>query len=578
MALMLKYKCEGCGHKFELESPRPKTLQCPACSGGDMRPEGRKPNIVGIVSVISWLVVLILGLLIVLALVTSRGRDKARLIEEDLLRAEEQRRMEEVRLHQAFEAEQRRWGELEGSVVRGNIRLEADYRAALKKIEDYAGGDPDDKNQLRLKLEGFKAEDVKAIISSLEERAKPFDADSEYVKAAAVFQDYKGDYEEDTRGDRRRLADAYLRKAADVREAQRLADQKARDGREAAAVVRKLASDLLSSGIPDSVAAFNASGHADELPEVSGMVAAISKINETVLETFAEQAGQEVQIALRGKKLPVLVKGVEDGQMLCEYTESNVRIVKKLALRDFDEMEILRRLASKDLVSADLVAGIRAASQKKFEAAERHFQNLGQLSMPLLAELGRLKDAHEAAMRAAAVKEEKPERDPGPLDPSRIRVDAKVTRSGKSNKDLGEVEERMNLRLEIVNGTGQGVEGYTLLVALVGESVLDKRKYKIIETYQEELKVSERSKIERIHPVTNTYNQGTTIQVLDQNSRVVPGWGYKYHSWLWVIKDPTGKIRVAKARNSKFEKNAESIIANPDAEIDQDGSVIKPGG
>lgn len=581
MAKSLNFKCSECGHDIELEGiPARDTVLCPACAKDVSVPLSKKGKTSGIIAAVSAVVVVFLAIVFILIFFKVQGQRAEQRRIEAKRQAEAAARLKEVKRLQAEEAEKKRWLELTRIVDRTKIKTEDDYFRVLTSIDKYVGGDPDEKDKLKAQLKQFKEEDVIAVMAKLDAAAKVFGDNNEFMKAVSVYQDYKGDFKPETAELRKKGADEYFRKADVAAEQVRLEAEKARKEKEDC--INELAGGLINGKISESLTKFNTSPYAKQLPEISKMVNNITKVNEIVIDSFNADIGKKITVSLKEGKTSLLIKKVEDGKVHAEYKKENITIIKKYSVKDLDDSEVLDRLAAFDKSTGALVGGIKAVRKKKYDVAEEHFQNTDTLAIPLMAKLKEYQENQPVAAVEKKVEEDK--KDPGPINPKKIKMSVKITKGGKKNLDMGEIAETVNARYSVDNNTGQAINGYTFTILLIGESVNEKKVFKVIQAFSEPLTMKDKASIQKKLTYINKFNDGAEIGgvggrgVIVQNNttpRIIAKSGYKYYSWLYVLQDPSGKIQEANSKQSKFEKNAMSILKSGESEFNDDGKPVR---
>lgn len=576
-----KFTCPECGETSEMAAkPERATVLCPACAK-DVAVPGNKSKSGALIAFGLTLVAVILAVLFIFVYISAKAREaekqkqiakrKAALV----LQLKEEARLKKI------EDARKKWKETSKVANRNNLKRESDFVKALSTLKNYNGGDPDEKAKLIKQIEEYKAADIAKLMAKLDAKAKAFWDNKKFMQAVGVYQDYDGDFKLETDKLRTQGANKYFDLEEQVKKAAQLAQEKAEE--EKKQTMKDLAIGLIAGKISESITKFNESPYKKDLPEIAKMVDNLPKVNEIVLNSFKDQVDKKVPVDLKEGKKVLLIKKVEKGRIYTEFKKEKLAIIKKYSTRDLDDSEVLKRLGDYDKATAGLVGGIKAARKKQYDEAEELFQATGDFSIPLMSAL----EAYKVEQPA----EEKVERKvkkvkPLPVDDRKIKVAVKVTKGGKKNLGMGEVEEHLTARLNVNNTNQQGIQGYTVTVIIIGESLQNKQNFQPIHQFKEVLKLDARDKLEKKIPVKNNYNAGAEIGgragrapggAADGNRlRSIGKSGYKYYSWLWVLRDPSGAIKAKKSKHSKFEKIAAKILQAGDTEFDEKGKGAGP--
>ena len=580
MAKIFNFKCPECEQDIELEArPDGASMICPSCAKDIPLPAKGKSGAV-IALALSGVVILLATIFVFVFIHVQAQKAKERQIVAKRA-MEAAARLKEVKRIQVEEAEKQRWLELTKLFDRSKVKTDDDYYRAFSALEKYQGGDPDDIAALRMKLEKFKAADIQAAMVKLDIKAKTFDDKKEFIKAAAVYQDYNSDFKGDTEDSRKKSADIYFAKADDAVAAKELAEEKVEQAKEAS--LNELAAGVISGKISDAILKFNASPYKKDYPEVSKMVEDLTRVNKIILDSFKGDIGKNITVFLKGgkKKTKLLIKKIEKNRIYVEYKKAKLTMIKKYSVKDLDEVEIITRLKAFNEKTAALMVGLKSIKKRNYDVAEEYFQNTGNFAIPLMAELAKYREKLQAAasMKTKPKKGKKQKKKAlGALDVKKIKISVKVTKGGKERMERGNLNEKLNARISVTNTTGQRVDGYTVVVYLIGQSLRTKKIFKIISELQENITLEERKVMQKKHTVFNMYNNGAEIDAGFNRVMIIPRSGYKYYSYLMILKDPDGKIKISKSKHSKFEKSYETIVKCGDSAFDGDGNKLKTTG
>ena len=72
----------------------------------------------------------------------------------------------------------------------------------------------------------------------------------------------------------------------------------------------------------------------------------------------------------------------------------------------------------------------------------------------------------------------------------------------------------------------------------------------------------------------NSYNNGAEIQTTGTRVRYIPKDGHKSYSWVYIVKDPSGEIKIVKFKHKKFEKFSMKIVQAGKSEFTAEGQVF----
>ena len=193
MADLFNFKWPECGQNIELATrPDSASVICLACAK-DV-PVHVKGKNGAVIAVILGGVAILLAIIFLFVFFKVQGQraEERRIVAQR--EAEAAARLKAVQHIQAVNAEKKRWLELTKLFDRSKLKTEDDYYLAFSALEKYQDGDPEEIAALRVKLEKFKADDIKAAMVKLDAEAKDFEDKKKFIKAAAVYQDYSLDF------------------------------------------------------------------------------------------------------------------------------------------------------------------------------------------------------------------------------------------------------------------------------------------------------------------------------------------------------------------------------------------------
>jgi hypothetical protein len=571
MEAKFNFECPECGQSIELEKkPDRATVICPACAK-DVPLPGKGINRTIIVGILGGVAILlaILFLFVFFKVQTQRAHERRVAAKRA---AEAAVRQKKVKHLQAVEAEKRRWLTFTKLAERSVLKTEDDYCRAVSALEKYVDGDPDEILKIRVQLKRFRAEDSKKVMKKLDAKAKILAVNNEFLKAAGVYQDYGGDFKADTESARIKAAEIYFSKAEKSEAAKRALVKKALAEKEAC--IKELASGLIRRSAGKAIAKFNKSKYKKDFPEESELLDNLTNISGIVADSFKKDIGKKISVSLKNGKVNLRIKKVEDCLIYAEYKKSKMLITEKYAIKDLNDSEVMKRLSAYNEATAALAGGIKAVKKRKFDLAEKYFRNTGSISGLLLENLAEYKAQHDAIEEKEENSEDHKTKDSGPLNFKKLRVTMKVTKGGKKNLNLGKIDEKLTARFSLSNTNAQPVAGCVLTVFLIGESLKNKKIYKFIKEIREDINLDGRKNMQKKYSFLNSYNNGAEISTAGDQIRYIPKDGHKYYSWVYVIKDSSGEIKIVKFKHKKFEKYSIKIVQAGKAEFSDEGQVF----
>lgn len=349
--------------------------------------------------------------------------------------------------------------------------------------------------------------------------------------------------------------------------------------------LNELTSGLLTGKISKAVSKFNSSPCKKDFPEVSKMVNNLSNINKIVIDSFKDDIGKRIKVLLRNGEREILIKKVKKGFIYVEDRKGKVVMTKKYSVKNLNYNEVIKRLKAFDMKTAALVVGLKAFQRKKYNLAEKAFQKTGNLAIPLMAEFSKYKKTREkqiAAHKKRAKKEkveEAKQPESKPIDLTEIQIRVKVKKDDR-NLQKGKIGEHLRVILDIANETMQMLHGhgYSATVLLIGKSLVDGRKYNVITSFSKKIERDDKDEkslkgIKKQYNCTNEYNAGGRVRS-GHVDIIYPPSGYKYYSWLMVLKDSEGEIKLIDSKHSKFKKHAKKIMKYKSEIFDKSGNLV----
>lgn len=465
-------------------------------------------------------------------------------------------RLVELKRVQKIEDEKRRWQALVAQGTREKLKTENDFIRLFTAIKDFYGGDPDDKEALQAKLEKFKKSDIEALMLKLDSQANELISQNKFLDAAAIYQDYSDDFKEDSEKFREEKANICFNKDDELKAKKK----KEKEELEAKCdtLLNTLSAALISKKRSTAISIFNNSPLKKELPKVTTIINNLSNINKIFLNSFDKDIGKEITIRLKNrKKAKVVIKEIKKKRVYVETKKANLVMIKKYSISDFALSEVSKRISAFDKESGALYSGIKAVKSKQFDKAEDYFQECTPLAAPLIAQLMIYIENKDSGKEEAeeVVKEEII---PDVKNWRRLKRSIKVIKGSKKRIDLGLFEETIKSKLKFSNKMGHSIKCSANLL-LIGESLLHKKSFKVIADLKENLSLSSNQLIEKTYSSKNSFNEGTEEDD-GMKKRQTPKSGYKYYSWLFIVKDDKGKNVIVESKHNKFKTDVNKIL------------------
>ncbi|MCE9614527.1 MAG: serine/threonine protein kinase [Lentisphaerae bacterium] len=264
-----------------------------------------------------------------------------------------------------------------------------DAMAMLSRLADAASGTPYS-GMARTRVDALRREKqqrVDGVLQQLSRAAAPLAAASKFAAAADLYTGYRGEFAQETLGERQRRA-AALKAQAEAARALPPAPQRPLDD-----VLDTVAAQVLDGRYSDAVVTLGGAiadpGHAAQASELAGLkeqVEGAMQAEARILDSFARQKGKQVKVQLRTGLRELNVRDVRDGKIVADvYGESDLAPTHgtiEFDVKYLQYTERLRRMGSSDFPGSALYMGLMAAEAGSTASARRYF---GQTS-PLIAD------------------------------------------------------------------------------------------------------------------------------------------------------------------------------------------------
>lgn len=560
MASDIIIKCPKCGEEFEMAASKAVSVECPHCAKKVLvPPEFRKKGGPGVFMILFLFFLVLAGVGGGYYMITTQRAAKAKRAK---IAAERRERIEAEEAALAKKAEE--WVKVLDASHEESLQAEDDFKRAFDALRAFQDKYPKElgyTSVLKEKLLRLRREKADEVIKALKKKAAPLLDEGEFTEAAALYRDYSGDFVEETRERRDELAGECREKAESVARADAEKARLAKELREL--LLKKVVGDMTKQRYEEALAKVRSSKD-DSMKKVEVALAVLSHISDSVFKSFKNDLGKKVTIRLRHGKLTARIKKVEDYAVLTEISKRGAKVSRRLKMKDLDYDEIADRLYSRDKLAGIFFKGIVAMKKREYATAEKCFNATGPLAPDLLRYLSSMK---EIAAKNSVMKKKKETNSLKKLNYNGTIIDLKVTAGKKTTIDAGR-KQSFKVRCAVKNKTGGDLKGCSIVVYIIGESVVRKNAYKVI--YQNDIYLDLKNMKK-----TSSLFEFTTQYQLD-GSRDDPGFhDFKYVNWICALKDSEGKIRKTKTRNQRFRKTALKILALPEETIfDKKGKAI----
>ena len=223
-----------------------------------------------------------------------------------------------------------------------------------------------------------REEAVRDVIQSLDDRVAAAIARGEWLESAQIYIDYDGRLAVET-------AETRAQRAAELRtrheeEAQQMAEVEQRQWQDT--VLNDVAAGLLSAGLPEGIHILrNAVVHASDenevasLSELEAVLKDAADTDSEVVESFAAQVGEVVDVAMKSGSRKVKIMGAVDGVIHARLVTSldSVSVELQIDPADLSAGERLARMGSDDEQDVALAKGMMAWRAGAMDYAARFF-------------------------------------------------------------------------------------------------------------------------------------------------------------------------------------------------------------
>ena len=488
---------------------------------------------------------------------------------ENFRKAQEQSEREAAMREKTLKKEQlkqedkKQWKALLDSIKPSKLKTEKEFTDALNKIKKFKGGNPNEKIKLITKIKKQKKIRIATVTKELELEAESLANEKKYDEAVALLQDYTGDFAKETAKLRNKAANKYMAALDNLSEKQSLDAEKEED--EKMLFLTDVCKNLLLEDYSAAKQLFNSSKYKADFPEIKKYLNNLQRIRPIIIDSFKKQINKVITINAQNKSHKLLLKSVSiNGTLNFEHTDGKVKLIKKFTFSDLDPTEIITRLAKYDKTTAAIYAGIKAASIKKYDKAEKYLSDAEDLDIPFIEALNEMRSGNLVKTKKMSKKEELSE----DLDFSKVKVTCKLQNSSKKDPKIAEKYiENLKLDLTIKNNNKVPLSGVTLKIFFIGKSPSKKYLLNTIHAYSKKLYVKSNGFFSKTLSYKNIYSGEIKLDVAGGSFGVSKASGYKFYAWLWTLIDSNGDVVAAGSNLKKFKLNPQKVIASKGKEF-----------
>ncbi|MBN2301557.1 MAG: protein kinase [Lentisphaerae bacterium] len=221
---------------------------------------------------------------------------------------------------------------------------------------------------------------VSDVLRVLELSVAPLIAETKYDEAADAYDNYDGQFADETQTDRLVRANELRRLHQEYIEKQKRAVEFATKKKEeilnevVALIVTKNIGAALEF-VRNELKAVEQKDLLYELTEISGVLEASARMGHRILSTFEQQLGKELTIRLNSGPVQVVVVGVRNDQLEVRPKSAipGVVAVVRYSVEDLAIVERLQRMGDDTLYEVALAKGVMALNSKAYSHAKKYF-------------------------------------------------------------------------------------------------------------------------------------------------------------------------------------------------------------
>ncbi len=243
------------------------------------------------------------------------------------------------------------------------------------------------------KLQELKQKSVAAVMETLDTRAKPLIAKNQFAKAAALYEQYQGEWTSETAsiraakinelGERERVFLDRRQKAAQaaVRQWRQLLDQ----------VGARLLEGDVQGALVQATQGAEAPPLVTKKKEINDLVmllTAASRMDERILNAFRLLKNQEVTVVLTNRVERVTIRDIQgaiiQAEKIIRVGAGQVNQPKPFCVADLAVSEKRLRLGVEDKPEIALMQGLLSVGERDWDSAESFFSKTGPVLSPVL--------------------------------------------------------------------------------------------------------------------------------------------------------------------------------------------------
>jgi len=283
-----------------------------------------------------------------------------------------------------------------------------DYDGAMQRFEAVASdyGQTRFSKMARSKIEkiaAVKIGDIKDTLTAVEAKVRDLVNAKRFEEAEALCSAYDGKFLSETADDRKKLAEGVRRKAMEDRAAEEIAAKS--KIKKADEILDAAADSLIVTGTAATIKMMEAAmaeqglGNSTQLVETVELLHRLESLDERVLDSFKQQEGRTLTVAMRGGNKTLKILGLAEGKIRCEetITKESYTVTRPfdLDLGQLSAAELVGRLGQGDQEDVQFRKGMLALQAKAFAMANDYFSKTTSVLAPLLARRIAALDANE---------------------------------------------------------------------------------------------------------------------------------------------------------------------------------------
>jgi hypothetical protein len=472
-------------------------------------------------------------------------------------------RLRELEREKEKQKSKNAWTEILKQVNPAKLKSEQDFADAVALVKNFKGGDANKKVSLLTKIKKYKRLRIAQILKELQLEAESLASAEKYSEAVSVYQDYSGDFAEETADARNERAAEYLEKLDKLKEEEEMAAAQLEDDK--MLFLSEICRSLLSDDVNGAINALKDSEFGNDFKELQKDLTDIRNIKNIVIDSFKKQIGKKITFEAMNKKHSLTLKKVSfDGMMEFESKRGNVELTKKFTYSDLGEPEKIKRLAEHNKKAAAVYAAVKAAEIRKFDDAEKFITQTGELEIPFQTVLDDMKNG-------SFVREKQPKQTASvsdDIDFRKVKCTVKVNvQSSKLENKAETYTEKIKVSATVKNLNQTPLSNVYMKIYIIGSSMKKKHILKVIQSFTKKLFIKKNGFYSKELSFKNTYSDEIKLDVQGSALEMNNAKGFKYYAWLLVLCDAKGEVYKAESKYKKFKLNPEKIMASKGKEF-----------